>query len=301
MDIAHLKTFIEVVRQGSFAGAARQLDLTPSSVTRAIASLEAALDARLLQRTTRRVALTKAGAAYIERIGPLLDELERAGEELHASAGQARGTVRVTASVAYGQNVLVPLLPDLHAAHPGLEVELLLSDSVLDLVSQRIDLALRMGPAVDTSLVGSRLRPIRFRVCASPAYLRKHGQPRKPGDLARCDCLRFALPNYRTQWTFRDAEGHVEEVAVGGWLVMSTALALHRAALDGLGPALLGDWLIDADIAAGRLVDLFPDHEATAANFDSAVWLLYPSRKHVPLRVRAVMNFVKQRIGWTAP
>ena len=111
MDVQHLKVFSEVVQQGSFAGAARQLDLTPSAVTRAVAVLEATLGARLLQRTTRKVALTEAGAAYLERVRPLLEDLERAGEELHAHTGQVRGTVRVTASVAYGQMALVPLLP----------------------------------------------------------------------------------------------------------------------------------------------------------------------------------------------
>lgn len=271
MDIQQLKVFIEVVQQGSFAGAARQLDLTPSAVTRAVAGLEATLGSRLLQRTTRKVALTEAGAAYLERVRPALEELERAGEELLAQSGSVVGTLRVTASVAYGQKVLVPLLPALHAAHPTLKVDLFLSDSMLDLVAQRIDVALRLGPAVDSSLVGMKLRPVRFRVCASPAYLRKNARPRKPADLADCQCLRFPLPGYRTHWTFRDSDGRIEVVAVQGWLVMSTALALHRAALDGLGPALLADWLIDEDLATGRLVDLFPNHEVTATNFDSAV------------------------------
>jgi len=297
MNIQHLKVFIEVVQLGSFAEAARQMDLTPSAVTRAVAALETQLGARLLQRTTRKVALTEAGAAYLERVRPLLDDLDLAGDELHAHTGQVRGTVRVTASVAYGQTALVPLLPALHAAHPALEVDLLLSDTVLDLVAQRIDVALRLGPAVDSSLVGMRLRPVRFRVCASPAYLLKQGRPRKPADLAQCECLRFPLPGYRNQWTFRDRDGQTEVVAVRGWLVMSTALALHRAVLDGLGPALLADWLIDADIAAGRLVDLFPKHEVAATNFDSAVSLLYASREHVPRRVRAFVDFMKDRLA----
>jgi DNA-binding transcriptional LysR family regulator len=302
MDTQHLKTFVEVAQQGSFAAAARQLGLAPPAVTRSVAALEAALGARLLQRTTRKVALTEAGAAYLERVRPLLEELEHAGDDLHASTGQVSGTVRVTASVAYGQTVLVPLLPALHTEHPALQVELLLSDAVFDLVSQRIDVALRLGPALDSSLVGHRLRAVRYRVCASPAYLREHGTPRKPADLADCACLRFPLPGYRTQWTFRDPRGHTEAVSVRGWLVLSTGLALHRAALDGLGPALLADWLVEADLAAGRLVDLFPQLEASATHFDSAVWLLYASREHVPRRVRAFIDFAKQRLGrLTAP
>jgi DNA-binding transcriptional LysR family regulator len=176
-------------------------------VTRAVAALEAALGAHLLQRTTRKVALTDAGAACLERVQPLLDELDGAADELRARTRGVRGTVRVTASVAYGQAVLVPLLPALHAQHPGLEVDLMLSDAaVVDVVTQRIDVALR------------------------------------------------------------------------------------------LGPALLADWRVDRDLDAGRLVDLFPKHEATATHFDSAVWLLYASREHLPRRVRAFVDFVRQRL-----
>jgi len=195
MDIQHLKVFIGVVQQGSFAGAARQLDLTPSAVTRAVAALEATLGARLLQRTTRKVALTEAGAAYLERVRPLVEDLDRAGEELHAHSGQVRGTVRVTASVAYGQTALVPLLPALHAAHPALEVDLLLSDTMLDLVAQRIDVALRLGPAVDSSLIGVQLRPVRFRVCASPAYLRPAAPAGGPGPLRMLALPTAGLPH----------------------------------------------------------------------------------------------------------
>lgn len=300
MDIQNLRTFVEVVRCGSFAAAARQLDITPSTATRAVASLEAEVGARLLQRTTRKLALTDAGDAYFKRIGPLLDELDTAGDDARASSGQVRGTVRVTASVAYGQTVLVPLLPALHAQHPGLEIDLVLSDAQVDLVSQRIDVALRLGPVVDSSLVGVRLASVVPRVVASPAYLKAHGRPRVPQDLAQCDCLRFALPGYRTQWSFRARDGQVQAVAVHGWLVMSTALALHRAAIDGLGPALLSNWLVDADVQAGRLVDLFPGYEATATNFDSAVWLLYASRAQMPGRVRAFVDCIKAQLGPSA-
>ncbi len=297
VDTQHLKTFVEVVRQGSFAGAARALEVDPSAVTRAIAALETALGARLLQRTTRKVALTDAGAEYLERVRPALDELDRAADDVGASTGEIRGVVRVTASVSYGHTVLMPLLPALRAAHPALDVDLLLTDAVVDLVTQHIDVALRLGPPVDSSLVGSQLAVVRPRVVASPAWLARHGRPRTPQDLARHDCLRFPLPGWRTQWTFRASDGRTQSVAVRGWLTVSNALALHRAALDGLGPALLSDWLVAPDIASGRLVDVFPALEATATNFDSAVWLLYASRDHVPRRVRAFVEFVRGAIG----
>ena len=300
MNVDSLKTFAEVVRLGSFAAAARALDASPSAVTRTIAALEAELGARLLQRTTRKLALTEGGDAYLAQVAPLLEELETAGDALRSGAGQVRGVVRITASVAFGQVMLVPMLSALRRAHPGLQVELLLSDSVVDLVVQRIDVALRLGPSADSSLIGQRLCPMSYRVVASPAYLRKAGKPRRPEDLADCDCLRFPLPGYRTQWSFRpragaDAPGTLD-VPVGGWVVVSSALALRQAALEGLGPALLADWLVMDDVKAGRLVDLFPHWEATATQFDSAVWLLYASREHVPQRVRAVIQFLRARL-----
>ncbi len=301
MHLESLRTFAEVVRLGSFAAAARALDASPSAVTRTIAALEAELGARLLQRTTRKLALTAGGEAYLAQVQPLLEELDAAGDALRAGAGQVHGVVRLTASVAFGQVMLVPLLPALHQAYPGLQVELLLSDAVVDLVLQRVDIALRLAPSADASLIGQRLRPMHYRVVASPAYLRKHCRPRHPQDLADCPCLRFPLPGYRTQWSFRARAGAEAsqplDVPVGGWLVVSSALALRQSALDGLGPALLADWLVLDDIEAGRLVDLFPKWEATATQFDSAVWLLYASRVHVPQRVRATIEFLRTRLG----
>lgn len=296
MDTQHLQTFIDVANLGSFAAAARARDLAPSQVTRSVALLEAELGARLIHRTTRKLTLTEAGRAYFDRIRPVMSELEAAAEEVRSSTGAIGGTVRISASVAYGQTVLVPLLPELHALHPGLTVELLLADAVVDLAADRIDLAVRLAPAVDDRLVGLSLASARYRVCASPAYLQVHGTVEVPSDLAACACPRFALPGYRSQWHFRGRNGAVETVHVGGWLIVSTALALHRAALDGLGPTLLPQWLIEPDLVAGRLVDLFPDHEATASNFDSQVWLLYVSRQHLPRRVRAVVDFLKRHL-----
>ncbi len=299
MDVDQLRIFVDVARQGSFAGAARTLGLDPSKVTRAVAGLEAELGVRLLQRTTRQVSLTESGENYLAQVSPLLSELDLAAEHARAGSGQLRGLVRITASVAYGQTVLVPLLPLLHEQHPGLELDLLLTDSVVDLVTQRVDIALRLGPSVNSSLIGQRLCPMRFRVVASPAYLKHHGGPRQPADLSNCQCLRFPLPGYRTLWRFREsAESVVEDVPIQGWLVASTALALRQAAIDGLGPALLADWLINDDLRERRLVDLFPKLEATATQFDSAVWLLYASREaQLPQRVRAVLALLRKQLG----
>jgi DNA-binding transcriptional LysR family regulator len=296
MDTEHWKIFVEIVQQGSFAAAARQLDIDPSAATRAISALEKDLGLRLLERTTRQLVLTEAGKLYHENASKLLRDLQQAADEARDLTSEPSGMVRVTASVTYGYAVILPLLPALRAAYPALEIDLLLSDAIVDLVAERVDVALRLRQETDTSLVGTRLTKIRYHVCASPEYLKQQTRPSMPEELATRDCLRCSLRGYRTQWKFRDRTGAVRAVDIGGWLIVSNSLALQRAALDGQGPALLPDWLVASDLAAGRLIDLFPEHEATPTDFDNAVWMLYTSRDYVPGRVRAFVEFMKQRI-----
>ncbi len=251
---------------------------------------------RLLERTTRQLVLTEAGKRYHENAGKLLQDMQQAADEARDLVGNPSGVVRVTTSTTYGYAVILPLLGALREAYPELEIDLLLSDTITDLVAERVDVALRLRQEADTSLVGTRLTRIRYHVCASPDYMQRQGRPDVPTELAARDCLRCSLRGYRTQWKFRDQAGAVEAVDVGGWLMVSNSLALQRAALDGHGPALLPDWLAASDLAAGRLVDLFPDHEATPTDFDNAVWLLYTSRAYVPRRVRVFVEFIKQRL-----
>jgi DNA-binding transcriptional LysR family regulator len=296
MDTEHLKVFVEVVQQGSFAAAARKFDVDPSIITRAIAALEKDLGLRLLERTTRQLLLTSAGKVYHESASKLLQDMQQAADEARDLVDTPAGIVRVTTSVTYGYTVVLPMLPALREAYPALEIDLLLSDEIVDILAEGIDVALRLRQDSDTSLVGTRLARIRYHVCASPEYVNHHGRPRTPAELAAHDCVRCSLRGYRTQWKFRAAAGAVEAVNIRGWLVCSNSLALQRAALDGVGPTLLADWQAGADLAAGKLIDLFPDHEVTPTDFDNAVWLLYTSRAYVPKRVRAFVEFMKQRI-----
>jgi DNA-binding transcriptional LysR family regulator len=296
MDTDHLKIFAEVVRQGSFAAAARAMDIDPSAATRAIASLERDLGLRLLQRTTRQLVLTEAGHKYHDNTCRLLNDLQQAADEARDVAGSAKGVVRVTASVTYGYAVLLPLLPLLRRTFPLLEVDLLLSDEVVDLLTERVDVALRLRQEDDTSLIGTRLAKIRYRVVATPLYLNQHGAPSSPSDLLGRDCLRCSVRDYRTDWKFRSADKSVQTIEVKGWLFVSNSLTLHRATFDHLGPALLPDWLIKSDLASGALVDLFPDYDVTPTDFDNAVWLLYASRSYIPNRVRAFVDFMKAHI-----
>lgn len=297
MDFENLRIFVEVIRRGSFAAVARDRNVDPSSVSRAVASLEEELGSRLIQRSTRRMGLTEAGNLFFGRVEVLVDELDQARDELLEAGARPVGTLRLTATVSFGHLCLLPWLPKFRALYPALKLELLFTDTTLDLVSERVDLAIRLGTNPDTSLIGVKLFNTRYRVCASPAYLARGKPLCVPQDLSNHPCLSFALPEFRTRWLFRDSAGTVSEVPIDGDVVISSALALRECALAGMGPTLLANWLIDDDLAQGRLVDPFPEYHVTATNFETAVWLLYPSRSYLPNKVRVMIDFLKQNLG----
>lgn len=294
MDIAVLQLFTDVAKQGSFATVARDRDVDPSSVSRAIAGLETELGIRLFQRTTRKLTLTEAGAAYFARIEPLVEELQQAGEFAAEIAGEPKGALRVTASVSFGLQCLVPLLPKFEAQYPELTLDLLLTDQVVDLLVDRIDVAIRLGILADSSLIAQRLMPTHYWVCASPSYLKQNGTPRSPQELTQHQCLLFPLTGFRSRWRFRDVQNQETEVAIHGRTIISNALALQQCAIAGMGIALLPNWLIQSEIDRGDLVNLFPNHQVTATDFNTAAWIVYPSRSYVPLKVLAFADFLKQ-------
>ena len=296
MDVTSLRLFCEVARLGSFAAAARQGDVDPSSVSRTIALLEQELGVRLFQRTTRRLSLTEAGDLYLRRVEAIVDELDRARDEAQAVSIEPSGTLRLTTSVAFGQICIVPLIAVFRARFPDLKLELVMTDANLDLVANRVDLAVRLGPSLDGDLVATKLMDTRYRVCAAPSYLRQAPALRTPDDLTRHRCVLFTFPEFRSRWLFRGGGG-VSEVAVDGDVLISNALALREAALAGIGPALLADWLIRDALAAGTLVDLFPQHEVAATSFETAAWLLYPSRAFLPNKVRVAIDFLKAHLA----
>ena len=297
MDFENLRIFVEVIRRGSFAAVARDRNLDPSSISRAVASLEEELGTRLLQRSTRRMGLTEAGNLFFGRIEALVDELDHARDEALAISAGPVGTLRLTVSVAFGHQCLLPLLPRFQALFPALKVELLLTDTYVDLVSERVDLAVRLSARLDTSLIGVKLFSTRYRVCVSPGYVARAQPLRVPADLSNHRCVLFTMPEFRSRWLFRDSAGIVTEVPIDGELVISSALALRACALADMGPTLLANWLVDDDIAQGRLIDPFPDYHVAATDFETAAWLLYPSRAYLPNKVRVMVDFLKQNLG----
>jgi DNA-binding transcriptional LysR family regulator len=296
MDIDSMKLMIEVARQASFAKAARQHDIDPSSISRTIAQIETELGFRVFQRTTRSMSLTEAGQRYIQRLEAVLLELDSAAEEASAFNAGPKGRLRMTASVAFGNCCLAPLLPKFRAEFSELQLELILSDDNLDLVGESIDLAIRLGPSLSGDVVGAKLFDTRYRVCAGATYLAKAPRLKKPADLSAVACLLFTLPEFRSRWLFRNSLGVVNEVPVNGSILISNALALRECAIAGLGPALLPNWLIDSDIANRRLIDLFPRYHVTATTFDTAAFVLYPNRTFLPNKVRLTIDFLRRHL-----
>lgn len=300
MEIDTLRVFVDVMRRGSFAAVARDRNVDPSSVSRMIGGLEEQLGVRLFNRTTRHLSPTEAALAYFDRIEPMVEELERAALVAADSGDTPRGTLRITAAVTFAQKNLVPLLPEFAGRYPELSFELLLTDKFLDLVEDRVDLAIRLGRLPDSSLIAHRLCNMVYAVCASPEYLRRHGRPKTPADLEHHGCLRYPVLGY-AKWRFRKAGGAITEVPVRGRVVAANGVALVQCAVASMGILMLPRWNVAHELRSGALVDIFPDYEATASEFDVAAWMIYASRSYLPLKVRTFAAFLKEKFAHGPP
>lgn len=300
MKLSSLELFEDVYRRGSFSAAARARNVAPSVISRTIAALEAELGTLLFYRTTRRIAPTEAADLLMGRIEQHLDALQSLRGTIGDMADAPSGTLRVSASHAFGIHCLGRVIPAFCAAYPGVRVDLTLDDRVVDIVGDRFDLALRHGPLADSSMISRTILRTRYHVCASPAYLAQAGRPAAPDDIGERDCLTFPLPGFSDVWRFKDAGGRESEIPVRSALSANSGLVLRDCALQGLGIVLLSDWLIGADLAEGRLVDLFPDHVATPSNFWTVISAVYPNRVHVPRKVTAFLSFLEGHLAGDA-
>lgn len=297
MDILSLRTILLVQTHGSLAAVARIMDVDPSSVSRTVSTVEAELGVRLFQRTTRQLTVTEVGQAYLLRLAPLIEEMDAAQEEALGHLSKPTGILRITASVAFSYQMIIPLLPDFQKRFPDIVVDLQSSDSNLDLVENSIDLAIRLAPAPKGDLISTQLMTTIYKVVASPDYLNEIEKPKDPKELANLNCLRFALPEIQNKWTFQSGNKNSFSVAVTGSPMISNALALRKAATMGMGVALLADWLINEDLKQGRLIELFPNYQSTATTFETAAWGLYPSRTYLPRKVRVMIDYLKENLN----
>ena len=284
-----IDAFVAVAQAKGFTLAAKRLGCSASQVSREIARLEDRIGQRLFYRTTRHVSLTEAGDRFLLSCRRLLDERDEAFAAMADDSEQLRGHLRMTCAVAYGERFVLPLVSEVMSENPLLSVEMILSDEVLDLVDQGIDLAVRFGSLRDSRLVAKRLASRTRLLCASPAYLARHGLPERLEDLADHVCLRGAAD----AWTFRrDGRPYIHRPQ--GRFRCNSGYAVLQAALSGLGLCRLPDFYLWPHLQAGELVELLPAHRPE----DEGVWAVYPDRRHLPAKVKALIH--KLEIGLSA-
>lgn len=295
MDDQLIRTTLRVARAGSFAAAARETGVDPSSVSRQVAALEETLGIRVFERTTRRLDLTEAGRIYVDRVSAALEAVDEAADAARDVMTEPSGLLRVTASVAFGERWLIPRVASFRREYPRIDLDIVLTDTVMDLAGEGIDLAIRLGPRPETgSMVAARLFDTSYRVVASPDYIARAGHPQTPKELENHDGLFFRLPTFRSPWSFRKTtDDPIIEALPRPAMTISNALAIRRAALAGQGVALLADWTIADDLETGELVDLFPDYRTSASQFESAAWIIYLSRAYVPARLRVFIDHIR--------
>ncbi len=286
------ETFVSVATRGSLSAAARAEGVAPAVVSRRLDALEEHLGVKLLVRTTRRLALTHEGAAFLDDCQRILAEV--AGAEAAVSAGgvQASGHLRITAPAGFGRRHVAPLVPAFHATHPRLRISLNLSDRVIDLAGEGYDCAVRVGDLPDSALVSVRLADNRRLCVAAPAYLRRRGTPRHPRELAQHDCLVLSSDASQTRgWAFSEG-GQVTYLRPGGPLDCSDGQVLHDWCLAGHGIAWRSTWEVESEIAAGRLVPVLEDFAAPP----NGIYAILPhATRHAPLRVRLWVEHLKER------
>ncbi|MFJ5296518.1 LysR substrate-binding domain-containing protein [Pseudomonas sp. NPDC088368] len=283
MEMAEVEVFAAIAAASSLSGAARRLGLSAMTVSRRLASLEQALGVRLVQRTTRSVSLTAEGEVLLPFVQTMLDADEAARATLKTHAGTASGVLKVTAPTVFGQTVILPLIPDLVADHPGLQVDLTLSDSILDIVGLGIDVAIRIATLRDSGLIARSLAPNPRVICASPAYLARLGTPLLLDDLKRHRCIGLHSMPY---WPFMGREGEISFRPEPVFSANSVDTVRGASKL-GLGLAMLSYWDIRSDLSDGSLVRIELTDAVAEALFIAAV---LPTRQHVPSRVRIFLE-----------
>lgn len=293
--LKQIESFVAVSQKGSLTAAAQAEGVAPAVIGRRMDALEERLGVKLLVRTTRRISLTHEGSAFLEDCQRLLADLANAEASVSEGGVKASGHLRVTAPAGFGRRHVAPLVPGFVALHPEVSLSLNLSDRVVDIVNEGYDCAVRVGDLPDSSLVSVRLADNRRLCVASPDYLRRHGVPQQPTDLARHQCL--ALSSNASQsrgWAFL-VDGQVTHLRPGARLDCSDGQVLHDWCLQGLGVAWRSTWEVQQEVADGRLTVVLQDFAAPP----NGIFAVFPQRKHLPLRVRLWIDHLKH--SYAAP
>jgi DNA-binding transcriptional LysR family regulator len=284
-DLSDLEIFARVVSAGSLSAAGRELDLSPAVVSKRLRRLEDHLGTRLLQRTTRQIALTEAGQGYFERIVPILAGLDEAEAFVTRRSTIARGTLKITAPTSFGRLHIAPYLRKFMMDNPDLNVNLMLTDKIVDIVGEGIDLAIRIGELADSSLVAKRLAPVSRILVASPGYFHGRTSPKTLNDLGTHICI---PPHNGEPWRLEGPEGSIIYRPVGPLLTNSSEV-VREAVIGGVGIALRSTWDVGSELATGALVRVLPEYEG---NRSVAIHALYPSKQFLPAKVRLFIDYL---------
>lgn len=295
--LVSLRAFVEVAEAGGFSSAARRLDLATSSVMRSVDSLEKELGTVLLNRSTRQVTLSDAGTAYYAKAKKLLEDLADADASVSDRSSEPSGPLRVSVPVAFGSRLIAPSLAGFLRKYPKLELDVKLSDAFVDLISERIDVAIRLGEvAAMADVVSKRVGIFARYLVASSEYLDRAGYPASPDELIGHECLRFTYTTEPQVWTF-SRNNEEKRVPVKGRLKANSSEVLREAALDGMGIALLPDWQVASDVQSGALTRLFAEFEAGPNDVRAVVSALYLPNQRGSRRVNAFIDFVSELAG----
>ena len=296
LDLQQLRSFLAVVRAGSFVGGADALGLSKAAVSRHVADLEAGLGVRLLHRTTRRLSLTEDGLRFHARAGELVAAFEELESETSAQGGEATGLLRINAPMTFGNLHLAPLWPQFLAANPKVSLDITLNDRVVDLVDEGFDLAVRITRLGESSLVSRLLASTRIVLCASPQYLAVHGTPLHPHELGQHQVFAYAYWSGGDEWRFQGPEGEVA-VRVQPRIRTNSGDTCRAAALGHQGIVLQPDFLVGEDLQHGTLVELMPEYKS----IELGIHAVYPTRKHLPMKTRRLVDFLVESFrnpGW---
>ena len=291
-----MTVFVKVVEQGSFARAAERLHMSTSAVSRHVAELEAHLDTRLLNRTTRRISLTESGQAYFERALHLLADLDETEAAVSSSTVTPRGTIRLTCSTSFGVPHLAPAIGAFQARYPDVRFDISASSRFVDLVEEGLDLAIRIGELGNPNLIARKIGSMRLISCASAEYLNRKGIPKHPDDLVNHNCFTYEYYSEKNQWRFQDRQKNEINVRIDGSVHANNGEMLAAIAVAGAGIALEPDFIVDPMLESGALVEILKNFRPAPYN----IYAVYPSRRHLSAKVRTFVDFLATRFAKTA-
>ena len=299
-SLYEMSVFSRVVATGSLSAAARDLGVSTAVVSRRLAALEARLGVRLLNRTTRRLALTDEGASYLDACTRILGEIEDADAAAAARRVEPQGVLKVALPASFGHKHIAPLIPPFAARFPKIQLALSLSDRTVNMIEEGYDLAIRIGELEDSSLAARKLAPNRRVVCASPGYLKLHDAPRTPADLQQHNCL--TTNDLHMNWEYKGPDGKRGSVRVAGHYACDNWEVLREWAMAGLGVALKSTWDVRRQLEEGSLVPLLPGYDFGT---DVAIYAIYPHRRYLPAKTRVFIDYLAESFGpepyWDQP